>query len=194
MFYLALGDAHIPYRAANIPEALWNRISKGKYSHIFFTGNACSLDVVADLKKLCNSVLVARGDFDTENYNESIVTSLTDDLKVGVVHGHQIIPWNDEEALAMYQRQLNCDVMIHGSTHTPNHFVKNKKLFLNPGSCTGAFHTQNPESKPSFMLLDVVFDVVQWYTYTYDAESDSVNISCHSWTKGTDEIRSEELE
>ena len=38
-------------------------------------------------------------------------------LRVGVCHGHQVVPWGDREALAILQRRLDCDVLVTGHTH-----------------------------------------------------------------------------
>jgi hypothetical protein len=39
------------------------------------------------------------------------------DIKVGVCHGHQVVPWGDKEALAILQRQLDADILVTGHTH-----------------------------------------------------------------------------
>ncbi len=39
------------------------------------------------------------------------------DFKVGVCHGHQVVPWGDKEALAILQRQMGVDILITGHTH-----------------------------------------------------------------------------
>lgn len=38
-------------------------------------------------------------------------------FRVGVCHGHQVVPWGDKEALAILQRQLGVDILITGHTH-----------------------------------------------------------------------------
>lgn len=38
-------------------------------------------------------------------------------FKVGVCHGHQVVPWGDKEALAILQRQLGVDILVTGHTH-----------------------------------------------------------------------------
>ena len=38
-------------------------------------------------------------------------------LRVGVCHGHQVVPWGDREALAILQRRLDCDILVTGHTH-----------------------------------------------------------------------------
>jgi putative phosphoesterase len=39
------------------------------------------------------------------------------DIRVGVCHGHQVVPWGDKEALAILQRQLDVDILVTGHTH-----------------------------------------------------------------------------
>lgn len=39
------------------------------------------------------------------------------DFRVGVCHGHQVVPWGDKEALAILQRKLDCDILVTGHTH-----------------------------------------------------------------------------
>ena len=60
---------------------------------------------------------------------------------MGVIHGHQVIPWGDTEALAAVQRELGCDILVSGHTHVNKILAYDGKHFLNPGSVTGAFST-----------------------------------------------------
>lgn len=39
------------------------------------------------------------------------------DFKVGVCHGHQVVPLGDKEALAILQRQMGVDILVTGHTH-----------------------------------------------------------------------------
>lgn len=61
------------------------------------------------------------------------------EFRIGLCHGHQIVPWNDKYALQLMQRQLNVDILITGHSHKFNAFEKDGKLFLDPGSVTGAY-------------------------------------------------------
>ena len=38
-------------------------------------------------------------------------------LPLGMVHGHQLVPWGDAESLAVINRQLDCDILITGHTN-----------------------------------------------------------------------------
>ena len=39
------------------------------------------------------------------------------DFKIGLCHGHQIVPWGDTESLGAMLRQLDCDILVTGHTH-----------------------------------------------------------------------------
>lgn len=45
----------------------------------------------------------------------------------------QVVPWGDKESLAMWQRRLDVDVLVHGGTHQYGVFEAEGKFFVNPG-------------------------------------------------------------
>lgn len=59
--------------------------------------------------------------------------------KMALVHGHQVVPWGDDEALYGYLRELDADVLICGNTHQQKVKQVDKKYIINPGSATGAY-------------------------------------------------------
>ncbi|POY71611.1 hypothetical protein BMF94_5304 [Rhodotorula taiwanensis] len=60
-------------------------------------------------------------------------------LRIGVIHGHQVVPLGDAEMLAATARKMDVDVLISGGTHRFEAFESDGRFFLNPGSATGAF-------------------------------------------------------
>jgi vacuolar protein sorting-associated protein 29 len=38
-------------------------------------------------------------------------------FRIGVIHGHQIVPWGDEESLYALLRENQLDILISGHTH-----------------------------------------------------------------------------
>lgn len=87
-------------------------------------------------------------------------------LKIGVIHGHQIIPWGDEEALFNKATEMGAEVLVSGHTHELK-FSEHKGVhFINPGSMTGAYSTQCIDSVPSFIILEIKQHEVIVYSYS----------------------------
>ncbi|KAL7721586.1 Vacuolar protein sorting-associated protein 29 [Entamoeba marina] len=129
-------------------------------------GNLCGKETYDTLRTLARDVHVVKGDFDEmEGLNESEVITLGN-FKIGLIHGHQVIPWGDQEALAIYQRQLDVDILISGHTHQLSTNQVNGKYFLNPGSATGAYSPLVADQVPSFMLLEINDSDLSIYEYT----------------------------
>lgn len=61
-------------------------------------------------------------------------------FRIGLCHGHQMVPWGDTESLALVQRQLDVDILISGHTHKFEAFEHENKFYINPGSATGAYN------------------------------------------------------
>ncbi len=66
-------------------------------------------------------------------------------VKIGLIHGHQVIPWDELESLRNVEREIDCDILLTGHTHkqylrklTATNYV------INPGSATGAFSALDP--------------------------------------------------
>ncbi|KAJ3155615.1 Vacuolar protein sorting-associated protein 29 [Geranomyces variabilis] len=38
-------------------------------------------------------------------------------LRIGVIQGHQVVPWGDARALGIVARDMDVDVLISGHTH-----------------------------------------------------------------------------
>lgn len=94
------------------------------------------------------------------------------EFRFGLCHGHQVVPWGDLDSLAMLSRQLDVDgarprrvgsrapdaphaVLITGHTHEFKAYKYEERLFINPGSATGAYSALRATTRPSFVLMDV---------------------------------------
>ena len=164
-----MGDLHIPFRCNALPAKFKKLLVPGRIHHILCTGNLCSKETLDYLKTLASDVHIVRGDFDkvrisnifvylhnkilTNNINlifksifqisstypeQKVVT--VGQFKIGLCHGHQIVPWGDPESLASLQRQLGVDILITGHTHKFEAYEHDGKFFINPGSATGAYN------------------------------------------------------
>ena len=91
------------------------------------------------MKSLAPNVHVVRGGFDEDaSFPESKIIQIGQ-FKIGLIHGHQIVPWGDAHSLAMVQRQMDVDILITGHTHKNEVNEYEGKWFINPGSITGAY-------------------------------------------------------
>nr|WCZ58767.1 vacuolar protein sorting-associated protein 29 [Seculamonas ecuadoriensis] len=176
VFVLVIGDMHIPHRAHDLPATFKTMLAPGKIQHILCTGNVCTKEAYDYLKTICSDIHMVKGDFDEkirDNIPEHEVLTLGG-FKIGLIHGHQVIPWGDKESLSLWQRQLDVDVLISGHTHEVRAYEYEKKYYLNPGSATGAFSSLRSEAEtvPSFILMDV--QASQIVTYVYQMKSELV--------------------
>jgi len=169
---LLIGDLHIPQRCTDIPKQFKEIIAPGRVQHIICVGNFG--DRVDWLKSLCSNVHLIQGDYDEGNYPENKLISVGE-WKIGAVHGHQLIPWGDKEALSSYQRLLDCDVLVYGHTHIPSVESMENKYFINPGSVTGAYSSVTSEINPCFKVLST--QGKELTVFSYELEEDELRIS-----------------
>jgi len=149
------------------------------------------------LKTICSDLHVTRGEFDETAYPETKVRAplgalaflpprrsashsassqvLTiGEFRFGLCHGHQVVPWGDLDSLAMLSRQLDVDVLITGHTHEFKAYKYEDRLFINPGSATGAYSPLRATTRPSFVLMDV--DGQRLVAYVYQLVDGEVKV------------------
>lgn len=95
-------------------------------------------------------------------------------FRIGLCHGHQVIPWSDPKGLSLIQRQLDVDILITGQSHKFEAYENDGKFFINPGSATGAYSCLEPKITPSFVLMDIQSSTV--VTYVYQLIDDEVKV------------------
>jgi len=165
MLVLVLGDLHIPHRVATLPAKFRKLLLPGRIQHILCTGNLCTRESIDYLKTVAADVHIVRGDVDDHPvYPEQKVVTVGQ-FRIGLCHGHQIVPWGDPDALAILQRQLDVDILITGHTHKFEAYEHENKFYINPGSATGAFHPLEKNTVPSFVLMDIQSSTVVTYVY-----------------------------
>mmetsp|Transcript_8674 Transcript_8674/g.10583 ORF Transcript_8674/g.10583 Transcript_8674/m.10583 type:complete len:136 (+) Transcript_8674:43-450(+) len=114
---LVLGDVHIPHRCAFIPEKFQRMLVPNKMQHVICTGNLCTREQYDELRALAPNIHVVAGDMDEGlSFPEHKIVTVGQ-FRIGVIHGHQIVPWGDKNSLAMTQRRLDVDILISGHTH-----------------------------------------------------------------------------
>lgn len=97
-------------------------------------------------------------------------------FRIGLCHGHQIVPWGSPDALALIQRQLDVDILISGHTHKFECYEHENKFYINPGSATGAFSALDTNIIPSFVLMDIQSSTVVTYVYQLDLATQEVKV------------------
>ena len=90
------------------------------------------------------------------------------DFKMGIIHGHQVVPWGDQESLASVARSMGVDILISGHTHKNKISTYDGKYFINPGSATGAYSSISPEANPSFILMAFSADEILVFVYEFE--------------------------
>lgn len=191
---LLIGDFHIPHRVATIPECFQELLKTDKIRHVLCTGNIGSTSTLSMLRGISGSVHVVRGDMDVamgigNELPESKVVKIGD-VTVGLIHGHQALPWGDISALSIWQRKLDCDVLVSGHTHR-NHVQEDMgRFYINPGSVTGARQQWSERAAdagggpacPSFMLMAITG--VKIALYVYEEREGRTNVVMSEFKKG----------
>ena len=164
---LVFGDTHIPTRRQSIPEIFFDHIEKTEYDLALITGDLVrEHDMRAALPPLPRTFIV-RGNMDygvEHNISEQVQL---DQFRVLLLHGTQFRPRGNLEDFIRALHHVGADVGVHGHTHIAAIELFNDKLFLNPGTISGAAGGSSGRVPASFMELDVerdTLDVTLHYT------------------------------
>lgn len=166
---LAIGDSHIPRRASNIPNKIYDTlnqlIEKEKFDYTFFTGDIIKADVFIDFlnHNTKKEVFIVIGNMDYYGGKtdapmyQKLDFLFPDNSKItlGLTHGHQISPRGDQMQLELLASEKNYNILVSGHTHKEEVFLTKKGiLLLNPGSVTGAW-SFIASGNPSFITLNL---------------------------------------
>ena len=184
---LVVGDMFLPQRSPDVSEQFKAILTPNKVQHVLCLGNVGNQETYDWLKSLSKDFHIVKGDFDQEEAPEKKVIQVGE-FKIGLIHGHQVLPWGDLESLGMVQRTLGCDILISGHTHKTNITAKDNVLFLNPGSFTGAFSPTIEDSIPSFILMVLTGDEAIIYLYTLNDRSAKFEVNKYDYKKGSDNL------
>lgn len=174
------------------------RVPDPSFSLLPVTGNLVSHEQLEELKALAPNVHVVRGDMDeacpsslpaSAPFPDTKVVTIGE-LRLGLCHGHQVLPWGEAAALDGLARELDVDVLITGHTHKQQVSERGGRWFLNPGSISGAYSSLvgeagegGEEAVPSFILLAVQGPKVMCYVYE-EKEPGAVDVSKVEFVKG----------
>ena len=184
---LVVGDMFLPQRSPDINEQFKSILTPNKVQHVLCLGNIGNQETYDWLKSLSKDFHIVKGDFDQEEAPEKKVIQIGD-FNIGLIHGHQVLPWGDLDSLGMIQRSLGCDIMISGHTHKTNVIVKDNILYINPGSFTGAFSPLIEDTIPSFILMVLTGDEAIVYLYTLNDRNKKFEVNKYDYKKGADNL------
>ena len=127
-----ISDTHIPDRAKEIPQKVFDAFSE--VDLIIHAGDLTSLKVIEDLEKIA-PVMAVQGNMDrTRGIDLPAAKVLeAEGLKIGIAHG-EVYPRADTQQLVYLAKELNADIMITGHSHQPKIEQTDGVLLLNPGS------------------------------------------------------------
>ena len=152
---LVFGDAHIPSRRDSIPEAFYNHIAQASYDMALITGDLVrEAEMLAALPPLPRSfIVVGNMDYGSQyNFHEQVQLGSFNTL---LLHGTQLRPRGNIKQLWEIAQQIGADVAIHGHTHTASIDLYKDRLFLNPGTISGATGGWAGRIDASFIELEV---------------------------------------
>lgn len=163
MNVLVMGDFHIPSRAKSIPMKIFEFICKAKTDLILCTGDLTDSRVLDTLGRIVPlRWVVGNTDYISGSHSERL---RLEEYDIGLVHGSEIHPRGDPSQTYELAEKMNVDILISGHTHAMSIQHMYHRLFLNPGSATGAWGGGPATLKPSFMILEIYGNRIAVHCY-----------------------------
>jgi putative phosphoesterase len=166
---LVFGDTHIPSRRNSIPNEFYDHIDHSNYDLTFITGDLVKeSDMRAVLPPLTDChIVIGNMDYNSAyNFHEQIQL---DSFNFLLLHGTQLHPRGDLDQLLEILDQIGSDVAVHGHTHKAAIDLYKDRLFLNPGTITGATGGWGGRTDASFIevlvndtKLQVTLHLTDW--------------------------------
>ena len=185
---LVVGDMFVPQRSPDIDPQFKAILIPNKIQHVLSLGNIGSRESYDWLKSLSNDFHSVKGDYDEGDMPEKKVVQIGE-FKIGMIHGHQVLPWGNLEALSSVQRELDCDILLSGATHQIDVKSKENKFYINPGSISGAFSNIVADPSPSFVLMILQGSEAIVYLYVLNDRTQKFDVNKIEFTKGSSEFK-----
>ena len=185
---LVVGDMFVPQKSQDIDPQFKTILIPNKLQHVLSLGNIGSRESYDWLKSLSNDFHSVKGDFDEGDMPEKKLVTIGE-FKIGMIHGHQVLPWGNIESLSSIQRQLDCDILLSGNTHEIDVKVADNKLYINPGSISGAFSNCVADPSPSFVLMVLQGQEAIIYLYVLNDRTQKFEVNKIEFTKGAENYK-----
>ena len=186
---LVLSDILIPLKSPSIDSQFKSILLPNKINHLLCLGNIGNQDTLYWLQSLSPDVHIIKGDYDIyQNCPEKKVIQIGS-FRLGMIHGHQILPPGNMDALSGIQSELDCDILLSGFTYKYGINIKENKLFMNPGSITGGLSPLMEDTYPSFILMAITDDEMTIYSYMLTDKNEKFQVGQMEYKKGSNEIK-----
>ena len=186
---LVLSDILIPLKSPSIDSQFKSILLPNKINHLLCLGNIGNQDTLYWLQSLSPDVHIIKGDYDIyQNYPEKKVIQIGS-FRLGMIHGHQILPPGNMDALSGIQSELDCDILLSGFTYKYGINIKENKLFMNPGSITGGLSPLMEDTYPSFILMAITDDEMTIYSYMLTDKNEKFQVGQMEYKKGSNDIK-----
>ena len=185
---LVLSDMFVPQRSQDIDPQFKTILIPNKIQHVLSLGNIGSRESYDWLKSLSNDFHCVKGDFDEEDMPDRKVVTIGE-FRIGMIHGHQILPWGNIESLGSVQRELDCDILLSGTTHEVALKAVDNKIYINPGSISGTFSNCVADPSPSFILMVLQGTEAIIYLYILNDRTQKFDVNKIEYTKGAENYR-----
>lgn len=182
---LCIGDANVPRARGDIPLELKKLLQPGKIQEIICTGNIGDEKTMDFLKSVTNRMTVVQGDgfVDAGGLDQVRVVDI-EGFRVGVIHGYQIVPGEDKDAVGIVQRRLGVDILVKGNAKSFGAYSNEGCMVIQPGSATGTcMDAHGTVGKPSYALMDLKGSKATVYVYQLDEETGHVEVEKIQFSK-----------
>lgn len=154
MRIVVLSDTHMPRAAADLPDAVYEEISRSDM--IVHAGDFVEIDILNKLRKLKPTWAVC-GNMDSQAIRRELKDKEIIEIgkfKLGLIHGYGA-PAGLVDTVA--SEFTGVDVIVFGHTHSGVNMSQDGVLFFNPGSPTDTIFAKTN----SFGVLDITDDAIK---------------------------------
>ncbi|MFW9850778.1 MAG: YfcE family phosphodiesterase [Candidatus Thorarchaeota archaeon] len=166
---LIFGDTHMPSRRDSIPKDFYRHIAETKYEFALITGDLVrEEDMLAAFPPLPRYFIV-RGNMDYSSRAHSFHEKVQiESFNILLIHGTQLRPRGNIRQLWEIADNVQAHIAIHGHTHQAAVDLFKNKLFLNPGTISGATGGWAGRTDASFIEIDANVDEILVTLYQTD--------------------------
>jgi putative phosphoesterase len=152
---LVFGDAHIPSRRDSIPASFYSHIEGADYDFALVTGDLVRENEMRAAMPTLPTCYIVQGNMDYGRGFDFHKQIQIDDFNILLIHGTQLRPRGNIKQLREVVMNVGADVGIHGHTHRPTIDLQEGRLFLNPGTISGATGGWAGKDDASFIELEM---------------------------------------